>query len=364
MNIYYLRLYKNTMLPVTCVISHITNYLNEFELKQLLSMKEFSEFNEVFNNSYKIKNDIGIVRRRYQTLDIITQENTFLSNIKFFPEIFTLNLFNGMCNLLPFNNLQELTFNYIKYENKIDISTLKNLTKITLTDCILDTSFLLENKFNSLLELNIIKTIKVFEDFIVNFNPHNFKKLEKISFINTDINSLRKLKILCSTLNFLSNLKYLDLSNNDFSQATECALFNYFYHFTELNTLKLSNCKLTCSSIENITAVFNKNNSLKVLHLNGNEELFCCSEAYLHFIEFMSLVSLEELDISNVDDIPENVIFIMCSIQSKSLKKLKMCNCHITSNLCEKLKTLKMDLNFYENLSCGRCKICYDAIKN
>lgn len=349
------------MLSITCVISHIANYLNEFELKQLLSMKEFCEYHELFNNLYKFKN--GIVRRRFHTLNVITKENTFLSNINFFPEIFTLNLTNCMCNLHQFNNLQELNLHFVKYDSKIDISTLKKLNKISLIDCELDTSFLLNTQFNSLLELEIIKTIKNFEDFIVNFNPHNFRELNSLTLINTGIDTLRKLKVLCSILNFLGNLKHLDLSNNDFSEATECALFNYYFNFNELQTLKLSNCQLTCSSIENISAVFYKSNSLKVLHLNGNENLLCCSEAYLNFVEFMSLVSLEELDISNVDDVPENLIFIMCSIQSQSLKKLKMCNCHIKSDLYDKLETLNMNLKFYKNLSCGRCKICFDAIK-
>lgn len=347
------------MHPITCVFSHIANFLNDIELSQLLSIKEFSEFRKIFNKSCTVK--YGRQHLKNHTLNIITKENTFLSKINYFPEIFTLNLTSGMCNLNLFSYLQELNLFYVKYENKININNIKKLKKITINDCKIDLSFLLKDNFDSLIELNIYKSIEDFEDFIIKFCPKNFTNLQKITFFNTNINSMRKLKILCNTLTYLDNLKYLDLSNNDFSDTTECALFNYYLHFNKLHTLKLSNCELTCNSIENLPYVFTKQNSLKVLHLNGNEDLFCCSNANINFIEFMSLVSLEELDISNID-IPKDVLFITASIQSKILK-LKMCNCHITGLLQEKLESLNMNLKFYKNLSCGRCKICYDAIK-
>jgi hypothetical protein len=316
------------MHTINTVFELVANYLSNEDLVQLLSMEEFSSHYKLLNNWYKIDN--GVVSFSNHTLRLVTEENTCVTNFKFLPEIFTLNLINGMCKLSLFTNLQELNLQYVKYDNKIDISTLKKLNKISIIDCELDTSFLLQAKFNSLKQLEIIKTITDFEEFIVNFNPRNFPELKNVSFINTGIDSLRKLKILCSILNFLGNFKYLNLSQNDFSEATECTLFSYFYGFNDLHTLKLSNCKLTCSSVENIAAVFYKSNSLKVLHLNDNPDLLCCDDKYLNFIEFMSLVSLEELDISNVE-IPPDLIFIMCSIQSKTLKKLKMCNCHIKS---------------------------------
>jgi hypothetical protein len=102
---------------------------------------------------------------------------------------------------------------------------------------------------------------------------------------------------------------------------------------------------------------------LKVLHLNDNEELFCCDDKFFNFIEVITLLQLEELDISNTE-ITETIVFILCKVLTPYLKKLKINNCHIQQFYKNKLEENFKNYHFSKK-NCTLCRgYCYNVNLN
>lgn len=350
------------MTSITCVFEHVINYLTDDELTNVLSIEEFSKHRKLYNKSTVI-NQVTCSQEGH-TLELVSTVNKTIENkdIVYFPEIFTLKLSRTIIDLTPFKYLQELNLYFLNCVNTINFTEL-NLKNLTVYECEFNATIILNNKFNTLTDLKIVKTITNFYDFINNFKPNNFPKLKSVSFINTNINSKRKLRILSEKLNEMNNLTNLDLSNNDFSNDVEIEFFSNYDHINNLHTLKLSNCNLTCTTILLLHALINNNNSLKILHLNDNEQLFCCDDKFFNFIEVITLLQLEELDISNTE-ITESIIFIICKVLSQHLKKLKINNCHIKDFYKKKLEENFKDYHFSKK-NCSLCRrYCYNVNLN
>lgn len=317
---------------IDCVFEHIAKYTTDNELTELLKLEQFKHHSKLFNKNYTI--DKTSVLQDCHTIILTSSVNCFIEKFNYFPEIFTLELNRTFCDLLQFKNLQELN----------------------LINCELNCKDLnFELKF--LKKLNFTNTITNFYNFIDNFKPKYFPQLKSLELNCANITSKRKLLSLMNTLLKLEKLRELNLSNNNFSNDIEIELFSNYVNLIKLESLKLSNCRLTSTAIVLLNSI--NFNSLKTLDLSYNTNLLCDDDTCIYLIEFCTVTSLEELDLSGTE-ISGTVAFIIYKILEKSLKKFRIFDSHI--NYFYKKKFEENFKNFY--FAQKKCLTCRNSCYN
>ena len=344
------------------VFEHIANYLPNEDLGKLLRMDEFKSFYSLFNK-YIIKNNITIIQNNH-TLRLLSKNHKqcFIkhNDITYYPEIFTLSLYKTMCDINPFCNLQKLYLMKVKLNNRnfiTSIGSIKHLQKLKINDCNLNLRLILKNKFNSLTHLEIVKTIINFNKFISYFYPNNFQVLQTIALINVNINTQNDITCLSRKLNQITSITSIDLSGNNSAFGLNSEFFLTYNNFNNLNSLQLSHCNLSHLIIYYLYDKMknNKLSNLKKLYLNGNN-IFGNDKGNLRFIELLTCLQLEELDISDTN-ITETMILICSTILLPRIQYLSIYNCHIKEYYKKKLDS---NFDLVINNECNKCtEFCY-----
>ncbi|XP_044738944.1 toll-like receptor 6 [Chrysoperla carnea] len=193
---------------------------------------------------------------------------------------------NGVFNDLYSLQILNLEYNQIEVIAENSFSTLKNLHALILTSN--NIKEINENHFNGLYVLNILyldynKISKIHQNSF-----ENFTNLHELIACNNHLNEIP------IAITKLTNLKTLDLGNNQISEITNQS----FYGLNKLYGLRLIDNKLV-----NITRdQFANLHTLEVLNLAGNQIAYVEQSAFInnHKLKAIRLDSNQLTDISGV----------------------------------------------------------------
>lgn len=317
---------------IDCVFEHIAKYTCDTELHVLLELEDLKKYYKLYNRNYNI-NNTNVIQDCHK-LVLSSGTNSFIEKLNYFPDIFTLELNRTLCDLTQFTYLQELY----------------------LINCELNCKDL-NFEFKFLQKLNFTNTISNFYNFLDNFNRINFPQLKSLELVNANITSKKKLNKLMDKLYEIETLTELNLSKNNFSNDIEVELFSDYNNLKKLQSIKLSNCNLTSTTIVLLNSI--NFTSLKTLNLSYNRNLLFDDDTCIFFIEFITVMSLEELNISGTD-VSGTVAFIICKILQKSLKNFRLSDCHINYFYKNKFEENFKKIYFSKK----NCNSCCDACFN
>ncbi|ODV64081.1 leucine-rich repeat domain-containing protein [Ascoidea rubescens DSM 1968] len=373
-------------------ITKINNLSNLTDLKVLnLSQNRISKINKNLSNLINLT-DLNLSRNLINNIE----------NLDHLYNLIHLNLsYNDITEIKNLNNLTNLTYLDLK-ENKIELinnlNGLTNLTHLDLKNNIIERIYhisdlinlkyldLGDNKIKSienLDSLNNLTYLNLSENIITCIDNIGRLKLSNLKTLNLSWNNLtviaeryplvfnlqllenlilRHNKISFISLNSLNNLKFIDLSFNDFSKTNFFEQISIKYNSNDNKLIKIR-CMVNLFDIIQIRKADTQFNELKYLDLSSNFlKKFEIEEDCLTNLEVL-ILNDNKLETIEIKSSRKNTLinfFQLIQLNKnnyplKNLRKLFLCNNLIRDgtwikNLSSNLEEIDLSLNLLKRI--------------